>query len=346
MPDRQQLRHQIKRLLAAVMYYSGILYLVLHWRARHGGVVLLYHRVLPDAECAASFSSKAIMVSPATFDMHLRFLQRHFTLVDPPAFREWLLNRRSLDRPPCLITFDDGWQDNFTHAVPLLKARNVPALIFLPTDYIGSGRQFWQERLSHLLFRIGQRPELQPHPAVMRHGLSALFTVRQADLVDCACNLARSFKKLKPADVDALVTEIETLLTPADPDRTSGVDTFLSWEDVQTMQAQGIHFGSHTVSHRILTQLDRTAVSAELAESRQTLEDRLGAPVLDFAYPNGNYDRKTCQAARAAGYALAFTTVPGWVAPENDPMQIPRLNVHDGAHRHLPLFFAAVLNVL
>ena len=338
------LRYHIKLLLAASLFYSGALFLILRWRFRRSGVVLLYHRVLPEAECAQSFSSRAIIVSPATFERHLRFLRRHFTVLGPEEFREWLLNRREYPRPPCLITFDDGWKDNLTHARPALKAHNLPAVIFLPTDYIGTGKAFWQERLSHLLYRFGQQPALRQHPLVARHGLSDLFTARHSELADHACALARTFKNRKPQETDNLIAEVAAAL--AGNDDPAGIDTYLSWDDVQTLRPDGIAFGSHTVSHRMLTQIDPAAVTEELTESRRVLEQRLNAPVRLLAYPNGNHTVDTCERARQAGYELAFTTIPGRVTRGDDPMTLRRINIHDGAHRHLPLFCTSITGVL
>jgi peptidoglycan/xylan/chitin deacetylase (PgdA/CDA1 family) len=338
------LRYHIKLLLAASLFYSGALFLVLRWRFRRSGVVLLYHRVLPEAECAQSFSSRAIIVSPATFERHLRFLRRHFEVLGPEEFREWLLNGRVYSRPPCLITFDDGWKDNLTHARPLLKALSIPAVIFLPTDYIGTGKAFWQERLSRLLFRLGRQPALRQHPLVARHGLADLFAARHSELADRASALARSFKNSKSEVAESIIVEVTAAL--AGNDDPTDVDTYLSWDDVQTLRPDGITFGSHTVSHRILTQIDPVAVTEELTESRRVLEQRLNAPVHFLAYPNGNHDAETCKRARQAGYELAFTTIPGVVTRGDDPMSLRRINIHDGAHRHLPLFCTSILGVL
>jgi hypothetical protein len=95
----------------------------------------------------------------------------------------------------------------------------------------------------------------------------------------------------------------------------------------------------------MLTQIDPSAVTDELTASRRVLEQHLNAPVHFLAYPNGNHDAETCERARLAGYALAFTTIPGVVARGDDPMRLRRINIHDGAHRHLPLFCASITGV-
>jgi len=338
------LRYHIKLLLAAGLAYSGILFLVLRRRFRQRGLVLLYHRVLPEPESGRSFSSRAIMVTPTTFEKHLRFLQRHFTVVGPEEFREWLLQERRFTKPPCLITFDDGWQDNLTHATPILAAQHLPAVIFLPTDYIGTGRLFWQERLSRLLFRMTDQPALRRHPLVVRYGLDGVFNAPPAERSGCAATLARSLKGRDTGEIDQLISGLESAL-PGEHNA-QDVDAYLSWEDVRSMRLQQISFGSHAVTHRILTQLDPETLSHELTESRQVLERQLEAPVRLLAYPNGNHNAATCEQARRSGYELAFTTVPGAVARGDDPMALRRINIHEGAHRQLPLFSASIAGLL
>lgn len=342
---RDQLRYSIKLLAASGLYYSGLLHSYLRWRTRNRGVVLLYHRVLPDAERAATFSSAAIIVSSTTFERQLRFLRRHFTVVGPDEFHDWLSGKRHYQRPPCLITFDDGWQDNLDHAYPRLKAEGMPAVIFLPTAYIGSGKSFWQERLSRLLYRLGRQSTLREHPLVTRHDWGDLFSAAGTDLAERACHLARMFKTRPLQEVDAIIAELTRALEAFPDNDRDEVDAFLSWEAIQRMRLDGIYFGSHTVTHPILTQVDADIVDKELCESRRTLEQRLGAPVRILAYPNGNHNEQICRQAREAGYTLAFTTSPGWVESGDNPQCIRRHNIHEGAHRHMPLFFASLLNV-
>lgn len=336
-----------KLMLAAALYYSGLLGLYLRLRYAQQGVVLLYHRVLPESESGRSCSSEGIIVNPATFARHLRALRRHFTFVDPLEFEEWWRGQRKFPKPPCLISFDDGWKDNLVHAHPVLRAEGVPAVIFLPTGYIGTGRLFWQERLSQLLETLGQHPVLKTHPLVARLEMERVFvrdaTVRSRQ----ARSVARRFKSRAPDEIEAVVSEVATLVQPvAGAPEPEAVDTYLDWQDVRAMQPDGIHFGSHAVTHRVLPRLDAHAIRDELSASKQLLEQNLQRPVRALAYPNGDHDSTTCRIARETGYALAFTTIPGWITPGDDPYQLRRINIHEGAHRHTPALYASILGVL
>lgn len=341
-----RLRYIAKLLVGSILHYSGLLDLYLRLTHRHHGVVLLYHRVLSAPEAAQSYSSKGIIVTPETFERHLRFLRRRFTLVNPAEFQAWWRGDRRFSRPPCLISFDDGWKDNLENALPILRDQQVPALIFLPSGYIGGDRVFWQEQLSHLLDVLGANASLKTHPTVIQHRLDAVFIEDRSARAEQARETARQFKDRTPDQIQTIVENVTAMLRSTSSSvRRVPIDDYLSWADVQTMLASDIHFGSHTVSHRMLTRLTASAVRDELSRSKQQLEQTLARPVRLLAYPNGDHDSQTAELARQAGYELAFTTIPGWVKPGDDSLRLPRLNVHEQAHRHIPVFYASILGL-
>lgn len=96
---------------------------------------------------------------------------------------------------------------------------------------------------------------------------------------------------------------------------------------IRELQGQGFRFESHTRSHADLPTLDDDALRAELAGSRADLEDLLGGPVNYLAYPFGRYDERVLKAAKAAGYAAAFSTQPGFNRHDIDRFRLRRLDV-------------------
>lgn len=106
-----------------------------------------------------------------------------------------------------------------------------------------------------------------------------------------------------------------------------------SWEQVAELAAAGVRVGSHTRRHLRLTSLDPAAREEELTGSLAELRQRLPAPLAILAYPNGDHDEAVCAAARAAGYAAAFTTEKGRNDAATDPYRLRRVSVHgaDGA---------------
>ena len=120
------LRATIKRLLTATLYFSGVAWLVSAWLFRRRALVLMYHRVLPDRPAPDAYSADAIVVTPETFERHMRFLRRFFTPVDGEQLRAMLRGEAPWQPRACLVTFDDGWFDNFEHALPVLRRERVP----------------------------------------------------------------------------------------------------------------------------------------------------------------------------------------------------------------------------
>lgn len=343
-----RLRALTRLLLVHGLYYTGTLHLIKRRRLRGRAVVLMYHRVLNAPERERSFSSDGILVSPQTFDRQLGFLRRHFNVVTPEQFVERLRRGEPFDDATCLITFDDGWIDNFTNALPLLRKHALPAVVFLPTGFIGTDRCFWQERLARLLYRLHGLYRTDPSETsaiVEGYGLKQVFRSKGAELKREIHDYVRALKSLPEEEVERMAEAVAAVVrehggAEAHPDR------FLSWDEVRAMAADGVRFGSHAVTHRILTRLDRGTVARELAQSQREIADRLGAPVELLAYPNGDSNSEVAEAARTAGYAAAFTTRPGTVAAGEHPYLVPRVNIHDRATRTVAGFYAAVLGVL
>lgn len=145
-----RLHHSVGRLgrsaLAAALHYSGVARLRRHIALRDSGVVLMYHRVLPRAEAEAGGVHPGMYVTPATFARHLRFLSSVFEVTGLDQFREWCEGARSYSRIPCVVTFDDGWEDNYRYAFPLLREHALPATVFLVTGQIDTpGMLSWEQ---------------------------------------------------------------------------------------------------------------------------------------------------------------------------------------------------------
>ena len=94
------------------------------------------------------------------------------------------------------------------------------------------------------------------------------------------------------------------------------------------MAKHGIHFGSHTVSHPKLTELDDNSVNRELIQSKQTIEEQLGVECTHFAYPYGLLAEETRELVRQAGFKTACSTRPGFNNAERDSLMLHRIEVY------------------
>jgi peptidoglycan/xylan/chitin deacetylase (PgdA/CDA1 family) len=102
----------------------------------------------------------------------------------------------------------------------------------------------------------------------------------------------------------------------------------MRWDALGELAGAGWEVGSHTRSHPRLTDLDGTALEAELRDSRDEIEGRLGTPCLSLAYPYGRFDQRVIEAAERAGYTAAAATLPGRLRPPTGHFDWPRIVVN------------------
>ncbi len=350
-PFRARLNYRVKRALAHTLYALGVLQLWQRVALRNRAVVLMYHRVLTPDERRAAGSHPAMIVSRAAFDMQMGVLARRFVPLSVEAFGERLWQRTPFESSSCLITFDDGWRDNLTNAVPALVAHQLPALIFLPVNFIGTSRVFWQEALRHLL---GRAIALHLDEPARREEIEALFgpmgltpLLQPVEVGVSSPVLFRAIDGLKTRPRAAIMAFVEALSTAlglplADLSKTDG---FMTWDDVVALAQHGVHFGGHGVEHHLLTLVPPEVVEAEAAGSRTVVGQRFGEPPMAFSYPNGYVDDAVIATVKAVGYRLGFITRRGAVSCSDDPMTIRRLNIHDEMTDTEPLFLARLVGL-
>lgn len=338
------LRRVLRKTVAHALYYSGFLWLLAAVKLRRRVVVLMYHRVLPrDAD---TFSSDGIIVTRETFARHLRFLKFFFRPLSLDQFTAALLQGEHMPSRGCLITFDDGWHDNVMHALPLLRAHDMPAVVFLATDYIGTSQCFWQERIARKMFHavdFGDEPralvEAQTScdlrllsPEKRRHAIRAVVT---------------DMKQWPPESVarfEASLDDASSIVGALPPD--PGEDRFMDWSDASRLVPPNqLVAAAHGCSHIRLTSLDNEQLAHELRESRLTLHSAVGGTVTAIAYPNGNVDDRVVRMAREVGYQVGFTTQRGLVSKGDDALRLHRINIHEASAASVPELLCVILGV-
>jgi len=274
-------------------------------------LILMYHRVIPHSEADTTFVQPGMYVTPETFERHLQFVAEHFHVLGfAELLTKWDARPWNDGARYCVITFDDGWLDNYLHAYPLLRAYGLPATIFLPTALIGTGQWLWSDRLGALLRRRGTGT---------------------------------------PDDWDAFIEHAKTLTDGARARLLDALEAdpgghyrrqrrFVEWNEVREMSRHDVSFGSHTSTHVNLTRLDGDALELELRAPLDVLRQQRVNHVPILAYPNGDHTDGVVAAARRAGYGAAVTTRPGLESGRPvDLFRLKRIGVHDDVTRSASL---------
>jgi peptidoglycan/xylan/chitin deacetylase (PgdA/CDA1 family) len=350
MTPRERISYTVRMTISHALYYAGVLHLILRIRLRSKTVVLAYHRVLTPEQRARTASQEGMVVEDRTFARHVALLSRLFTVLTLDEFADHLARRVSFRGPCCLITFDDGWIDNVKNALPVLRAHKLPAVMFLPVNFIGRRWLFPREALTHLLVRAvavsrnepSRRVVLRAHLAPL--GLEGVLDIKDEDALPAVLMMVGTHRYASGPAFEALVATLSAELGFSDAEL-SDLDTFIDWSTVDMLARNGFTFGGHGAEHRVLTQVSRSMARCEIESSKRVLDAQLAHPVQAFAYPNGGWNADIAQTVKTAGYSLAFTIEPGHVSCDDDPFALRRVNIHEGMTRSTPMFMARLAGI-
>ncbi|MFW5910864.1 MAG: polysaccharide deacetylase family protein [Thiohalospira sp.] len=277
------------------------------WHALNDGVVILaYHRVVDmGREEAYPGDPELVTATPEVFDTQMAELRRYYQPVPlDEVWRRWSRGQR-LPRRAVAVTFDDGFADNATEALPLLQRHGIPATIFVSSGYVGQQGTFWFEDLVRRIRR-------SPAPVLEVAGEG--WPLGSDDQRRRAAGAALGYlKRIPEVERRRQIEEWQGVLGQAPAPEPAARP--LTREQIRGLVAGGVAIGSHSVSHPVLTACSDGELRRELIDSRRDLEALTGAPVTTLSYPVGGHqahDERVRAAAREAGYRLACAYVSGF----------------------------------
>jgi peptidoglycan/xylan/chitin deacetylase (PgdA/CDA1 family) len=270
------------------------------WR---GILVLNYHRI-GDARQAPYFPD-VFSATPDDFDRQLAFLARNADVIGGDDLPFALSARRGRH---LLITFDDGYRDNYELAYPLLRQHGLTAVFFLCTGFLdGQGPAWWDEIA--WIIRTSPRREIAlpawlPTPLLLGDG----------DRQHAIAVAIAAYRRLPGDQAPAFVQHLADAAGTGRLEPSATADLWMSWDMARAMRAGGMTIGGHTVSHPILARLSAQQQLAEIAGCRDRIAKELGEAPRLFAYPvgkPGTFNAETRAALHAAGFAYAFSFYGG-----------------------------------
>ncbi|MET1162237.1 MAG: polysaccharide deacetylase family protein [Pseudoxanthomonas sp.] len=276
---------------------------------RHDLRILAYHRVLESADPEGfSFDTELISATGDQFREQMRAIKRDF---HPMRFDQVLscidANRR-LPKGAILVTFDDGYDDNYRIAYPILRELGMSAMFFVSTGHIDSGMPYAYDWLVHMICSTAAT-RLQARELGIDWEIPATLDERRV----LAARLLDQLKGLDDAGQEALIARLER---EWDIPRGAGHPQCrpMDWAQLREMHEGGMEIGSHGVGHRMLAKLPKDQMRKEVNGSKNALERELGAPVQVLSYPVGGpdaFDTETVEVVRAAGFRMACSYVAG-----------------------------------
>lgn len=347
-----QVKRRGKKVLAGSLYHAGALDVVRRRTMKGSAVVLLYHRIVDGPSELDDYSPSGMTVRADRFDAQMAYLKRHYDVVKLSEIADHVVNRRPLRDRLCAVTFDDGWRDNYTRAFPILKRHGMPATIFLAINFIEGRPWFWEERFKYVLAHLAQLgraglvapDDVEPLQRMLaRHSLDAALAMPLPELTRFLTAQVNRFRQTSDDERGWMMGDLEELLSREslrEPRR------FMTWDEIREMEAAGIEFAAHTLSHVNLERCDEATAAVEIRGSAEATTLRLRQPLRCFAYPFGKHTPAVRSTVQDAGFGAAFTTRPGFVTGESNPMELCRIDINDNIAPSLPLFASRALHLM
>ncbi len=300
------------------------------WR---GLLVLAYHRI---GDGSASALDRALWsATPDELDAQLQLLQRSVDLIGPGDIRDALSSRGR----HVLLTFDDGYRDNFEQALPVLSARGAPAVFFLATGFLDQPRMPWWDEVAWMV-RTSDRAGL---PAGIVNGELPFHDATREEAV--AALLAR-YKRLPGPETEAFLDRLADATGSGRCPASEAEGLWMTWDMARALRDAGMAFGGHTQTHPVLARLSQAEQAGEIDTCARRLREELDVGMELFSYPVGlrdSFDGVTRSLLGERGVQHAFSCYGGRPPREGwDALDIPRTTVGAGTSREE---FAATVTI-
>ncbi|MEO1997206.1 MAG: polysaccharide deacetylase family protein [Planctomycetaceae bacterium] len=309
-----------RELLSLVADRSGLNRLLRYSGTWQGLLVLNYHRIGDPRK--SKFDHGLWSALPAAFESQVAYLVRHFDVIALSDLDDVSQQR---DGRFVLLTFDDGYIDNYTHAYPTLRKFGCPATFFVTTGFIDRPQVSWWDEIAWM---VRSSPLDRLHPSSWNSQTIA-FGPQPHEMA--VRTLLKIYKALRPGATNTFLDHLaESTLSGRCPAETARAE-WMTWDMIREMRDGGMTLGGHTKTHPVLATLEPDQQQLEIAEGLRRLESELGQRPAAFSYPVGNHDSfneitRACLANE--GIRWAFSYYGGYSRfPIADCYDIPRVAV-------------------
>lgn len=290
--------------------------------------ILMYHGFCRSDEVELN-TGKHVLIDE--FEQQLQYLCENYTPISLSKFLASRKSRKKLPPHSVVLTFDDGFLSNYTLAFPLLEKYQVPAIIYLATEFINKKKLVWTDRVE-LAIRETKRSDAGLQ-------LSKITNINElkheSDVVKLTALVNGWLKRQKTDKKNQLVKQIINVLE-VNESTWCVPETMLPLDlgSIQNMQASNlIEFGAHTQTHPVLSHCSAVTLEKEIKGSKLDVEKIIKGSCIHFAYPNGgksDFTQPVLSVVKDSGFESSVTTVMGENDQYTDPYMLNRIGVFQG----------------
>ena len=307
-----------KALIKKSLVASGLLRVAAIFAGK-GAAIIMYHSVMDDPARHAD-SVGNIIHSTEAFRGQVEVIARHYNPVTLDDVVGFVNGERELPPRPVVITFDDGYRDNYEVAHPVLNRAGVPATFYVTVGCVDRKQLPWPSRVRFTFLKSKRMDWSEPDGRKWALGNSE-ERIKAFERASEYCG------KLAGHAQDTYVASLESELDAKLPDDRQ--DLMLSWDQIRGLVRAGHLVGSHTISHPNMAHIPHSELNEELNTSKRRLEQELSQPVSHFSYPcpalQPHWSDFTVEKSREAGYRTAVTTNGGLVRKHDNLLCLRRI---------------------
>lgn len=279
-------------------------------------LILIYHRIMTTHDPFRPGEPTA-----QWFDQQMQTLANNFTVL-PLTEAVDRLYKNSLPPKTACITFDDGYTDNLTIGVDILKRHSLTATFFLTHGFIDNGIM-WNDTIIESI-----RNTVKSSLNLEIIGLKNYILGTIEDRCNAANHIISSLKYVPSPERLDKVSKIVELSESKLPD-----NLMMNSKQIKLLHDSGMQIGAHTESHPILARIDLQTAKNEIMNNKIFLEDTIKEKITVFAYPNGrpdqDYTDDHVKLIKKLGFTSAVSTSWGAARTVCDRFQLPRFTPWD-----------------
>jgi peptidoglycan/xylan/chitin deacetylase (PgdA/CDA1 family) len=275
----------------------------------------LFHRVSPERDLLWD------PMEVAHFEKCIKYISSHYEVIGVEQLPE--LKNDFQKHKYATISFDDGYKDNITYALPVLDKYGIKASFYVVTDCIDKNIPTWTHLVEYL-FQHTTKNNLQ----LDFDFFSVPFIVKgfrsSAERIEYCRKLIPYLKVLSNEQRVSVISAITQTF-----DDVKIPEFMMSWNDLKELNAKGHYIGSHTVTHGMLGRMsDENEIKAELLNSGNAIKKNIGYFPTTIAYPIGDYNANVIKLCKECGYEIGLATKQDVYDPLTDAIfEIPRIEL-------------------
>lgn len=319
MSKHAKLKHIVFHFLSKILIDS-----LFRWLNKKKVLILAYHAVTKNDYKTAPWTH----ISADIFESQIKYINQRYDIISLKDAVKIIISGKNLSKNIAVITFDDGYKNNYTAALPILQKYNVPATIFLTAGYIGSSDFLPLDEI----FLILTHCKNDETYTINKFGIAKLFLGSPQDLLNSYENVASKLKRVSTSEQKNFISMLRRNLNICQKEyKQNIVDDFtlLSWDEIiLLLKSNLIDIGAHTVSHEILTNLPLNEAARQIVESKSIIQKQLGCDIDMFAYPNGtesDYNDDHINCLKNNGFVCSVVTSPKLNRIFDNPYRLGRM---------------------